>query len=153
MLRIVHGNILTDDAVALVNAVNCVGVMGRGVARQFRDAFPFASRTYIAACRAGTLELGRILPVCVEDGRWIVHLPTKEHWRDRESSMLHVTTSVIETFLWCRREKIPSIAFPAVGCGNGKLPWEYVERMITRNASENPRIDVRLYAPVAGGEK
>src|SRR3954449_877607 len=84
MIEIAHGNILEADAEALVNTVNCVGIMGKGIALQFKQAFPENFRHYARACEAGEVRLGKMLPFStglLENPKYIINFPTKNHWK------------------------------------------------------------------------
>src|SRR5436853_5016315 len=86
MIKYGHGNLLEADAEALVNTVNCVGVMGKGVALQFKLAFPQNFRVYAKACRKGEMQLGQVLVVPTHqltNPRYIINFPTKHHWKSR----------------------------------------------------------------------
>lgn len=148
MIRRVNGNLLHDDAEALVNAVNTQGVMGKGIALQFKEMFPENYRLYRAACRNGEVNVGRMF-VSVEriDDRdkIIVNFPTKTTWRlpsryDYISSGLKALRAEIET------RGIRSIAVPALGAGNGGLEWGRVYEMIV-DALGDIDCDIRIYEP------
>src|SRR5215211_1192894 len=86
VVTITRGNLLTADAEALVNTVNCVGVMGKGVALQFKQAYPQNFREYARACRAGEVQIGRMLTVPIvgmNNPRYIINFPTKRHWKGK----------------------------------------------------------------------
>jgi O-acetyl-ADP-ribose deacetylase (regulator of RNase III) len=125
------GDLLQADAEAIVNTVNCVGVMGRGLALQFKQAYPENFRAYEAACRRGDLRPGRMLvfETGLANPRYIINFPTKRHWRDRsrmEDIDSGLTTLVDDI---CRR-RITSIAIPPLGCGLGGLDWRNVRPRI-----------------------
>ena len=140
MLELVSGNILNSDAEALVNPVNCVGAMGRGLALQFREAYPANFKSYKAACGLKELRPGRML-VCALDTlanpRYIVNFPTKDHWKgkshleDIESGLEALVSEVL-------RLRIESIAVPPLGCGLGGLNWHDVRLRIEAAFSALP---------------
>lgn len=149
MIRFVTGNIFAADAEALVNTVNCVGIMGRGVALQFRKAFPDNFKAYVAACARGAVQPGRMFVFdtgALTTPRYIVNFPTKRHWRgksrieDIESGL----TALVEEI---RRRDIRSIALPPLGSGLGGLDWARVRPMIERAMGQLPDVDVRIYEP------
>ncbi len=157
MISYTQGNLLEADAEALVNAVNTVGVMGKGIALMFKQAFPANFKAYAAACKAGEVEIGRMFVTerpAVErpertGPRWIVNLPTKQHWRhpsqiDWIDAGLHDLQRVI------REHDIRSIAIPPLGCGLGGLPWPLVRDRIARFAIELENVRVIVYAPAGG---
>ncbi|WP_137724133.1 macro domain-containing protein [Prescottella subtropica] len=150
MLTTATGNLLDADADALVNAVNTVGVMGKGIARQFRRTYPDMFTDYVRACRAGEVHLG-----CMhvwetdapESPRFVVNFPTKGHWRSR-SRLADIDTGLTDLVRVIRDRGITSIAVPPLGCGHGGLDWADVEPRIRQAFTELPDVDVRLYVPV-----
>ena len=149
MIHITEGNLLQAPAEALVNAVNCVGVMGKGIARQFKQTFPDNFREYAAACKAGEVQPGRML--VHDNGRhalpyWIINFPTKRHWRAK--SQLEDICSGLDALVEdVRRLGIQSIAMPALGCGLGGLDWDEVHPLIEQAFETLPDVHVLLYAP------
>ena len=131
MLTFVTGDIFAQPVDVLVNPVNCVGVMGRGLAAQFKRRYPAVFRAYREACRDGKLSSGRVLllPTGSARPRAIAHFPTKRHWRDAsrvddiDAGLRHLSTTI-------RRLHIPSIAVPPLGCGLGGLDWHTVRPLI-----------------------
>jgi O-acetyl-ADP-ribose deacetylase (regulator of RNase III) len=148
MIEYRTGNILDAEVEALVNSVNCVGVMGRGVALQFKKAFPKNFKAYRAAYRRGEVVPGRMF--VFETGllrpRYIINFPTKRHWRgkarmeDIEAGLRALVEEVV-------RRGIRSIAIPPLGCGFGGLEWEKVRRRIEQAFSNLPEVRVLLYEP------
>ena len=145
------GNILEADVDALVNAVNCVGVMGKGLALQFKKRFPDVFRAYEEACRAGEVVPGRMHIVERAAGarpRLIVNFPTKRHWR--EPSRMDDIESGLEALVdELRTRRIRSVAIPALGCGLGGLDWSKVRPRIERVLSPLTDVDVLLFEPKA----
>jgi O-acetyl-ADP-ribose deacetylase (regulator of RNase III) len=148
MIEYRMGNILDAEVEALVNSVNCVGVMGRGVALQFKKAFPENFKVYRAACRRGEVVPGRMF--VFETGllrpRYIINFPTKRHWRgkarmeDIEAGLRALVEEVV-------RRGIRSIAIPPLGCGLGGLEWEKVRRRIEQAFSDLAEVRVLVYEP------
>lgn len=138
------GNLLRDDAQALVNTVNTVGVMGKGLALQFKRAYPEVFETYRAACRNGEVQPGRILAVGIADtDRWVLNFPTKRHWR--QSSRLDDIEAGLEDLVRKLTElNISSVAVPPLGCGNGGLDWSVVRPLIVERLG-GLDVDIRLY--------
>ena len=129
MIEFKSGDILRDDAEALVNTVNCVGVMGRGIALQFKDAFPDNFKAYAEACRQGAVQPGRMF--VFETGqltppRYIVNFPTKRHWRGK-SRMIDIETGLGALVEVLREKHIRSVAIPPLGSGLGGLNWQEVK--------------------------
>ena len=132
MIRFKAGDILAEDAEALVNTVNCVGVMGRGIALQFKKAFPNNFRAYAEACGRGEVRPGRMF--VFETGgltnpRYIVNFPTKRHWRGN-SRIEDIETGLADLARLIRERGISSIAIPPLGSGLGGLEWGAVRQRI-----------------------
>ena len=146
------GDILAEQVEALVNTVNCVGVMGRGIALQFKRAFPANFDAYEVACRRREIAPGRML--VFETGeltppRYIINFPTKRHWRER-SRIGDIDAGLVALVEEIRTRRIRSVALPAPGCGLGGLDWTEVRVRIER--ALNPLRDVRIvvFEPVSG---
>lgn len=125
MVEFKYGNLLIEDAQALVNPVNCVGVMGRGLALQFKKAYPDNFRAYAAACAVGEVQPGRMFVFDTggpSNPRFIVNFPTKRHWRNK-SRMEDIEAGLESLVTEIRRRNIQSIAIPALGSGLGGLEW------------------------------
>src|SRR5882762_1778498 len=125
MIEIVSGNLLEAQVEALVNTVNTEGVMGKGIALQFRQAFPAMFNAYLADCRAGAVTLGKMnvfdLGGLLPSGpRWIINFPTKGHWKSR-SRLKDIETGLESLVATVRKLNIKSIAVPPLGCGHGGL--------------------------------
>lgn len=153
MITEVTGDLLDDDADILVNPVNCVGAMGKGLALQFRQRFPAAFHAYKSACDAGRMRLGTVHVYRPLHGPIIVHFPTKGHWRD-DSRLPHIEAGLrdlVVTIGDLRKCGIQarSIAVPALGAGLGRLSWEAVRKAVY-DALRDVDIDVRLYVPSSG---
>ena len=130
MITFERGDLLLADVDALVNPVNCVGKMGRGLALQFRAAFPDNFKAYAAACAAGQVCLGAMF--IHHTGRrpvYIINFPTKQHWRDA-SHLTDIEIGLGDLADVIRAFRIRSIAVPALGCGLGGLDWDDVRPMI-----------------------
>ena len=149
MIRYTQGNLLEAPAEALVNTVNEVGVMGKGIALMFRDTFPDNARAYEDACKAGEVQVGHVLATrnpALLGPRWIIHFPTKKHWRN-PSKLEWVRDGLKDLVRVVREQGIRSIALPPLGCGNGGLEWSQVRREIEAAAAEMPEVDVIVYEP------
>lgn len=149
MIHIARGNLLEAPVEALVNTVNCVGYMGKGIALQFKQAFPANFRAYEAAAKAGMVTPGRML---VHDHgmliqpRYVINFPTKRHWRGK-SRMEDVEAGLAALVEEVRERGIRSIAVPPLGCGLGGLDWSEVRPRIEAAFAALPDVDVHLYAP------
>lgn len=149
MVEFVQGDILGAQTEALVNTVNCVGVMGRGIALQFRKTFPENYEAYRKVCARGDLRPGVLFVFDVNrlhGPRYIINFPTKRHWRGRsriEDIRLGLNALVEEV----RRRGISSIAIPPLGCGLGGLDWQRVRPLIEESFASLPGVHVLVYEP------
>lgn len=149
MVERVCGNLLDADVQALVNTVNTVGVMGKGLALQFKKAFPENFRAYQKACAAEQLKPGQMFVQdlgSLHNPRYIINFPTKRHWRGR-SRIEDIESGLAALIEEVKRLRIESIAVPPLGCGNGGLDWSQVSRLIEEAFAELPNIRVLLYEP------
>jgi O-acetyl-ADP-ribose deacetylase (regulator of RNase III) len=151
MIHYTTGDILTDQSEALVNTVNCVGVMGRGIALQFKNAFPHNFKAYVAACKLGDVQPGRLF--VYETGqltppRYIVNFPTKRHWRGK-SRIEDVAAGLSALSGLITERGIRSIAIPPLGSGLGGLDWNQVRPLIERALAPLSEVDIRVYEPGA----
>lgn len=149
MIEFRAGDILKADAEALVNAVNCVGVMGRGVALLFKKAFLENFKAYAAACARREVKPGRMF--VFETGypanpKFIINFPTKRHWRDG-SRMEDVEIGLADLAETIRKHGIRSIALPALGCGMGGLNWSEVRPRIETSMQAVEQVHVMLFEP------
>jgi len=149
MVRVVTGNILDAKVEALVNTVNTAGVMGKGLALQFKKAFPENWRAYEAACKRGELEVGKMF--VFEAGgivlpRYIINFPTKRHWRG-PSKLEYVELGLRDLVQVLRDRKIRSVAVPPLGAGLGGLDWADVRPLIEVALSDLSNVDVLVYEP------
>ncbi|MFY1700610.1 type II toxin-antitoxin system antitoxin DNA ADP-ribosyl glycohydrolase DarG [Micromonospora sp. WMMA1923] len=149
MIVISHGNLLTADAEALVNTVNTVGVMGKGIALQFKRAHPANYAAYRAACAINQVKLGEMF---VFDStrlglrRYVINFPTKGHWR-ANARAADIQEGLADLVRVVRERQITSVAVPALGCGNGGLDWHQVRPMIEHAFAELPHVRVLLFPP------
>ncbi len=141
------GNLLTANVDALVNTVNTQGVMGKGLALQFKKAFPEAFQSYERACKAGEVVPGKMHVVRrLTAPRFIINFPTKKHWR-HPSKLEYVRDGLRDLVDQVRALEIHSIAIPPLGCGHGGLAWSDVRPLIERAFSEMPDVRVLLFEP------
>lgn len=132
MITFTHGNLLEARAEALVNTVNTVGVMGKGIALMFKERFTDNFRRYAAACKAKEVRTSKMFVTEVNelDGpRWIVNFPTKQHWRGK-SRIEWIIEGLQDLRLFLIENKVKSIAIPPLGAGNGGLDWAEVRPLI-----------------------
>lgn len=142
------GDMLRSTAQTLVNTVNCVGVMGKGIALDFRRAYPQMFEDYARRCAAGEVQPGRpyLWWSSSPDQHWILNFPTKRHWRARSRM-----SDIVEGLDWleahCEEWRIESLAVPALGCQNGGLRWAEVGPLLYERLGRLG-IPVELYAPL-----
>lgn len=149
MIRFTQGNLLESGAEALVNTVNTVGVMGKGIALMFKEAFPENFVAYEKACKAGAVSVGRMFVTerrQLIGPRWIINFPTKKHWR-QPSRIEWVTDGLEDLTRVIAENNIRSIALPPLGSGNGGLDWADVRPRIERAFGSLPNVDVLVYEP------
>lgn len=150
MIRSTQGDILRDDSEAIVNTVNCVGVMGRGIALQFRNAYPENYKAYEKACQREEVQPGKMF--VHETGeltgpRFIINFPTKRHWRGK-SRMEDIDAGLKALVEVLREKKIRSIAIPPLGSGLGGLDWAEVRPRIVTALGPLEDVKVSIYEPV-----
>lgn len=154
MIKLTQGDLLKqDDVDAIVNAVNCVGVMGKGIALQFKQRWPANFTEYAAACNAGNVRPGRMsihaLSGLVQP-QYIINFPTKDHWREG-SRIQFIEEGLVDLVAQVRRLGIRSIAIPPLGCGNGGLYWADVRPLIQGAFELLSEVEVRLFEPEGSG--
>lgn len=147
MILHAEGDLLATDAEALVNTVNTVGVMGKGIALQFKQAFPDNYAAYEAACRREGVQIGRMFVFRRPNNpRTIINFPTKKHWKGK-SKIEDIKSGLKSLIEVVKEERIQSIAVPPLGCGNGGLEWKDVKPLIEQAFSELPDVKVQLFHP------
>jgi len=152
MIESAQGDLLRAPTEALVNAVNTVGVMGKGIALQFRQTYPEMFRDYAKACASGKVSIG--LMHVYDRGaefdlaRWIINFPTKRRWRE-PSRLEDIESGLVDLVATVQRLGIKSIAIPPLGCGLGGLNWGDVRPHIEAAFADLADVRVFVYAPVA----
>ncbi len=149
MIESVHGDILQADAEALVNTVNCVGVMGRGIALQFKKAFPENFKRYKTVCDRKELRPGKMFIHDLNtfyNPRYVINFPTKRHWRGK-SRITDIESGLKTLVKEVQRRKIKSIAIPPLGSGLGGLQWKEVRKKIEAAFADLDHVRVFLYEP------
>lgn len=150
MIELTSGDILKDDSEAIVNTVNCVGVMGRGVALQFKNAWPENFKAYELACFREEVQPGRMFVYDtgqLTSPRYIINFPTKRHWRGK-SRIQDIYAGLEALVTELRSRGIRSIAIPPLGSGLGGLDWAQVRPMIEAALSAVNEVRVRIYEPM-----
>jgi O-acetyl-ADP-ribose deacetylase (regulator of RNase III) len=148
-MRFIKGNLLEAQTQALINTVNTVGVMGKGIALQFKEAFPENFKSYASACKTGELQPGKLLVTrenSIEGEKIIINFPTKTEWF-RKSTYEYIELGLAELVKVIEQYRIKSIAIPPLGCGNGGLKWDKVKPLIERHLSSLQNIDIVVYEP------
>lgn len=149
MIEFTSGDILKCEADALVNTVNCVGVMGRGIALQFKNAFPENFKAYEAACKREAVQPGRMFVFQtgqLTPPRFIINFPTKRHWRGK-SRIEDIEAGLVDLVRVIREKGIRSIAIPPLGCGLGGLDWNEVRPRIERALAQLEDVQVFVFEP------
>lgn len=152
MITFTEGNLLEARAEALVNTVNTVGVMGKGIALMFKERFGDNYRQYAAACKAKQVQVGKMFVTPVHElggPRWIVNFPTKQHWR-QPSQLAWVTQGLADLHRFIRLNGLRSIAIPALGAGLGGLAWPDVRGAIETALADLHEVQIDVYEPLAG---
>lgn len=142
------GNLLAADVDALVNTVNTVGVMGKGIALQFKNAYPANFKAYERACKGNDVQLGYMFVFdtgSLTGPRWIINFPTKGHWRSN-SRLSDVDEGLDSLRATIEELRIKTIAVPPLGCGNGGLDWSEVRPLIEKKL-DGLDVEVRIYGP------
>ncbi|MDP1698289.1 MAG: macro domain-containing protein [Xanthomonadaceae bacterium] len=151
MLRFTTGNLLHAEADAVVNTVNTVGVMGKGIALAFKDTYPENFNAYEAACRAGEVRVGRMFVTenhSLHRPRWIINFPTKQHWRN-PSKLEWIRTGLADLRRVVLDLGIRSLALPPLGCGNGGLEWDDVRPLIEAVLGDLHVLDIQAFQPTS----
>lgn len=145
MVTFVRGDMFKSPAQVLTNTVNCVGVMGKGVALEFKNRYPQMYNDYKALCDQGNVKPGTTY-LWEDDSAQVLNFPTKRHWRDNsvlqdiEDGLRHLAQSY-------EQMGIQSIAMPPLGCGLGGLKWSDVQPLIVKHLGAIPDLDVYVYEP------
>jgi O-acetyl-ADP-ribose deacetylase (regulator of RNase III) len=155
MVRFTRGDLLNSDAEAIVNTVNCVGIMGRGIALQFKKMYPANFEAYAAACALNEVTPGKmfIFPTKeMTNPKYIINFPTKRHWRGN-SKIEDIDSGLAALKKDVQRLGIRSIALPPLGSGLGGLPWPATKERIVRTFEDMPDMDVLVFEPHADSDR
>lgn len=155
MIKYKSGDILKEDAEAIINTVNCVGVMGRGIALQFKNAYPENYKEYETACRNGIVQPGKMHVYETNQiifPHYIINFPTKRHWR--EKSRIEDIQSGLESLKELIKEyNIKTIAIPPLGCGLGGLEWSEVKQRIESTLGSLSDVKIIAFEPNGAPKK
>jgi O-acetyl-ADP-ribose deacetylase (regulator of RNase III) len=150
MITFSQGNLLDADVEALVNTVNTVGVMGKGIALMFKEAFPENFKLYREACKTHDIEVGRVFATERRDvmggPKWIINFPTKQDWR-KPSKLEWIQEGLIDLRHFIEKHAIRSIALPPLGSGNGGLNWQEVRPLIVQAFHPLRDVTIIVYEP------
>jgi O-acetyl-ADP-ribose deacetylase (regulator of RNase III) len=148
-MQFIQGNLLDSPTEALVNTVNTVGVMGKGIALQFKETFPNNYKAYQNACKNKELEIGKLLIFkenTLQGDKWIINFPTKKDWKHK-SKIEYIEAGLQDLVKLLEFHQIKSVALPPLGCGNGGLSWIEVQPLIEKYLGELPNTEVWVYEP------
>jgi len=149
MTEYIEGNILEADVQAVVNTVNTVGVMGKGIALQFKKAYPEMFQEYERACARGEVEIGKMHIYdrgSLFNPRYVINFPTKKHWKGK-SKIADIKAGLLDLIYQIKTLGITSIAVPPLGCGHGGLDWSEVRPLIVEALKETPDVRAMIYQP------
>ena len=131
-LELKHNDLLKQQADAIINTVNCVGIMGKGIALQFKKAFPENYKAYAKACKNNEVKIGKMFVYQTGfldsniHSKYIINFPTKEHWRGN-SKIEYIEEGLDDLYNVIQNLNIKTLAMPPLGCGNGGLNWSDVK--------------------------
>jgi len=149
MIEFKQGDLLACNTEAIVNTVNCVGVMGRGIALQFKKKYPENFKSYAEACKRGDVVIGKMFVFEMAglfSPRLIINFPTKRHWRD-PSLIEDIRSGLLDLVNVIKERRITSIAIPPLGCGLGGLEWGTVLPLIQSALADLPGINIVIFEP------
>lgn len=150
MIHYISGNLFDAEVEVLVNPVNTVGVMGKGIALAFKKRYPDNMQQYALACKQGRVVTGKMFVTETYElmgPRWIVNFPTKQHWRDK-SQMHWVVDGLEDLRRFIIENEVRSIAIPALGAGLGGLEWGDVKPRIAEALTGLDAVEVFVYEPL-----
>jgi O-acetyl-ADP-ribose deacetylase (regulator of RNase III) len=148
-MKFIKGNLLEAKTQALVNTVNTVGVMGKGIALQFKETFPENYKTYVNACKNNLLKPGKLLVTkehLIDGEKIIINFPTKTEWY-LKSKYEYIEEGLKELVNVISENNIISIAIPPLGCGNGGLDWNKVKTLLEKYLINLNNVDIKIYEP------
>ena len=149
MMKFLQGNLFDAPTEALVNTVNTVGVMGKGIALMFKEAFPDNFRAYDEAVKREEVRIGHVFVTenhALDGPQWLINFPTKKHWR-QPSRLEWIVTGLEDLRRVVEEKGIHSIALPPLGCGNGGLDWSDIRPVIERELGQLHDVDVWVFEP------
>lgn len=150
MIEYKQGDILSEDVEAIVNTVNCVGVMGRGLALQYKNKFPDNFKAYAKACKQEEVIPGKMFTTQtgqLTNPKYIINFPTKRHWKGK-SKIEDIDDGLIELIDTIKKHNIKSIAIPPLGSGLGGLDWNVVKNKIESKLDNISDVNIIVYQPL-----
>lgn len=151
MIQFIQGNLLNANVEALVNTVNTVGVMGKGIALMFKEKFKENYELYKSACEEEKVQIGHVFATRRNElfgPKWIINFPTKKHWR-HPTKVEWVVDGLLDLRNFIVENNIKSIAIPPLGCGNGGLDWQDVKQIIVESLSDLEQVEIIVYEPTS----
>jgi O-acetyl-ADP-ribose deacetylase (regulator of RNase III) len=151
MISFRQGNLMDAPVDALVNTVNTVGVMGKGIALMFKEAFPENFRAYAQACERKEIKVGQMFVtenIALQGPRWIINFPTKKHWR-QPAKLQWIVDGLKDLRRVIEEKNIRSVALPPLGCGNGGLDWDDVRPEIESALASLESVEVVVFEPTS----
>ena len=149
MINYTKGNLLEAEVEALVNTVNTVGVMGKGIALMFKERYTENNKLYNEACKNGKVKVGNMFVTETNEltgPKWIINFPTKQHWR-QPTKIEWINSGLQDLIRIIKENKIKSIAIPPLGCGNGGLDWSEVKPLIESSLAEFDDLKIVVFEP------
>jgi O-acetyl-ADP-ribose deacetylase (regulator of RNase III) len=151
-IHLTKGNIFESDVQVLVNPVNCVGTMGKGLAKEFKKHYPKVFTEYKRRCKEGTVDLGMLDVHFIGQysnswPEYVVNFPTKDHWKNK-SDLFMITKGLLALDDFLFMNEIESVAIPALGCGLGGLKWEDVQEQMYYVLNNLPLCEIYIYEPL-----
>jgi len=143
MLVYIKDSLLTSPAKVLVNPVNTIGIMGKGLAKEFKQLYPEMFKQYRKLCEAGQFSIGQLWLYKTSE-KWILNFPTKHSWRQR-SRPEYIASGLQKFVATYEQQNIQSIAFPQLGCGSGDLNWEYDVQPLMEHYLRPLQIEIYIY--------
>lgn len=141
------GSIFDSGAEGIVNAVNCVGAMGAGLAKAFADRYPLMNEDYMSHCSRGWLRPGKIHTYYVNESKqFVLNFPTKDRWKD-PSQLKYIEDGMEALVDVVLNLRLTWVAIPALGCGLGGLNWNEVEPIITKHLEDLPKVNWIIFDP------
>jgi O-acetyl-ADP-ribose deacetylase (regulator of RNase III) len=151
MIKFMQGDLLQQQVDAIVNAVNCAGIMSKGIALQFKNEWPQNHKAYVSACKREEVCLGKMFVCEIGDllqpqPKFIINFPSKKHWRSK-SKLADIESGLQDLVKQINKLQIKSIAIPPVGCGLGGLNWNIVKPLMQKYLAELSNVEILIFEP------